>query len=192
MKITTVALLRSPLTHEPLNWLPEPGPSGSRQPVLVSTPSGKRFAIRDGIPLLLDEVKLASFNRRYQRFYNTIARCYDPAIKVLAYLTGGHKARARQEYLQAVEIQEGNRVLEVSIGTGANLRYLPVEAQYFRVNIFLGNVAAMPAESAEVGAGSGTAARQCGSPTPARSDLRYRFQWVASMSLMIGPRLSGK
>lgn len=138
MKPTTVVLLRSPVTHEPLGLLHELGPSGSQQAILVSTPSGERFPIHEGIPRLLDEAKVAGFNRRYQRFYNTIARCYDPAIKVLAYLTGGREARYRQEYLQAVEIQAGNRVLEVSIGTGANLRYLPMEAQYFGVDISWG------------------------------------------------------
>ena len=138
MKSETVSLLCTPGTHEPLSLTSETRPDGGVQDVLVGIHSGERFLVRDGIPLLLDESKVSGFNRQYQGFYNSIAGGYDVTIKLFAYLAGGGEEHFRMEFLQELEIQEGGRVLEVSIGTGANLRYLPVKASYFGVDLSWG------------------------------------------------------
>jgi len=103
--------------------------------VLVSVPSGERYAVRDGIPVLLDQDVVSGFNRQYQGMYNKVARFYDPALRLLAYLVGGREQRFRWEYLQELGVHAGQRVLEVSVGTGANLRYLPPGATYFALDI---------------------------------------------------------
>jgi len=138
MKPETVSLLCRPGTHEPLCLASVPGADGSAQEVLVGVHSGERFRVRDGIPLLLDESKVSGFNQRYQGFYNRIAGLYDASIKLFAYLVGGGEEHFRGEYLRELEIQDGDRVLEVSIGTGANLRYLPVKATYFGLDLSWG------------------------------------------------------
>jgi ubiquinone/menaquinone biosynthesis C-methylase UbiE len=141
MKPESLPLLRSPRSHEPLRLVSEPGPDGSPQQVLVSEPSGERYALRDGIPLLLDQDALSGTNLRYQGAYNKAARFYDPALRLAARLVGGSEGRFRREYLQELGVRAGQRVLEVSVGTGANLRYLPPGATYFGLDISWGMLA---------------------------------------------------
>jgi len=138
MKPETVSLLCGPGTHEPLRLASVPGSDGSAQEVLVGVHSGERFRVRDGIPLLLDESQVSGFNQRYQGLYNRIAGLYDAGIKLFAYLAGGGEEHFRGEYLGELEVQDGDRVLEVSIGTGANLHYLPVKAAYFGLDLSWG------------------------------------------------------
>jgi len=47
------------------------------------------------------------------------------------------EARLR-EYLDELEVKDGDRVLEVSVGTGRNLQFLPRTAQYFGLDISWG------------------------------------------------------
>ena len=138
MKPETVSLLWTPGTHEPLRLALVPASDGSEQEVLVGVHTGEKFYIRDGIPLLLDESKVSGFNQQYQGIYNRIAGLYDAGIRLAATLAGGGEERFRGEYLRELEVQYGDRVLEVSIGTGANLHYLPVKAAYFGLDISWG------------------------------------------------------
>ena len=138
MKPETISLLCRPGTHEPLCLASVPGPNGSAQEVLVGISSGETFRIRDGIPLLLDESTVSGFNQRYQGFYNRIAGLYDTGIKIFAYLSGGGEEQFRSEYLRELDMQVGDRALEVSIGTGANLHYLPPKAAHLQKALAVG------------------------------------------------------
>ena len=138
MKPETVALICRPGTHEPLRLTSEARPDGSTQEVLVGVHSGERFLVRDGIPLLLDESSVFGFNLRYQRLYNRVARFYDGGIRLIANLAGRGEGHFRGEYLRELELQDGDRVLEVSIGTGANLRYLPAKAAFYGLDLSWG------------------------------------------------------
>ena len=138
MKPETVPLLCSPGRHESLRLVSEPKPDGTVQEALVGVQSGQRFPIREGIPLLLDETKVAGQNLRYEGFYNRVAGGYDAAIRFVAWLGSGGEKQFRREYLQELEVADGARVLEVSIGTGANLHYLPQVTSYFGVDISWG------------------------------------------------------
>jgi len=137
MNPETITLLCAPGTHEPLRLAPLPAASGAQE-ILVGVHSGEEFRVRDGIPLLLDESQVTGFNQRYQGIYNRIAGLYDAGIKLFGYLAGRGEEGFRGEYLRELEIQEGDRVLEVSIGTGANLHYLPNEATYLGVDLSWG------------------------------------------------------
>jgi len=138
MRPETVSLLCMPGSHEPLRLASVPASDGSVQEVLVGVHSEERFPVRDGIPLLLDESKVTGFNQQYQGFYNRVAGGYDGTIKLIARLAGGGEEHFRGEYLRELEIQDGDRVLEVSIGTGANLHYLLVKATYFGLDLSWG------------------------------------------------------
>ena len=135
MKPETLSLLCRPGTHEPLRLASVTEAEGSAQEVLVSVHSGERFLVRDGIPLLLDETEVSGFNKRYQGLYNRIAGFYDIAINLFAHMAGGGEEHFRRQYLQELEVQDGDRVLEVSIGTGANLHYLTTNVSYFGLDI---------------------------------------------------------
>jgi SAM-dependent methyltransferase len=138
MKPETVALLCRPGTHEPLRLASLPLSNGSAQEGLVGVHSGDTFRVRDGIPILLDESQISGFNQQYQAFYNRVAGLYDGTIRLVARLAGGGEERFRGEYLRELEVQDGGRVLEVSIGTGANLNYLPANATYYGVDLSWG------------------------------------------------------
>lgn len=137
MKPEVVSILCRPGTHEPLRLDTRPGPDGAAQPVLVGTQTGDVFPIRDGIPILLDEAKVSGFNKQYQGFYNRIAGVYDAAIRFAGILAGGEEG-SRKEYLAELDLRQGDRLLEVSIGTGANLRYCPAPVAYFGVDLSWG------------------------------------------------------
>jgi len=137
MNPETITLLCAPGTHEPLRLALAPG-AASVQDILVGVHSGIEFRVRDGIPLLVDESLVTGFNQRYQGIYNRIAGLYDAGIKLFGYLAGGGEAGFREEYLRELEIKAGDRVLEVSIGTGANLHYLPEKATYLGVDLSWG------------------------------------------------------
>jgi ubiquinone/menaquinone biosynthesis C-methylase UbiE len=138
MRADTLALLRAPGTHEPLRLAAAQGAGGGEQEVLVGAISGARYPVRDGIPMLLDEALVSGPNQRYQRFYNRVAGAYDGAIKLVAALAGRGEKRFRMEYLRELEARDGDRVLEVSIGTGANLQFLPAGAFYYGLDLSWG------------------------------------------------------
>lgn len=138
MKPHTLEILCNPVTHEPLQLISEQGPDGRLSQVLVSMKSGKRFPIQDGIPIFLDEADISNSNKKWQRFYDATASYYDFVARTYFRLKCGGEAKARWEYLKELEIESNGIVLEVSIGTGANLRFLPHTATYIGLDISLG------------------------------------------------------
>jgi ubiquinone/menaquinone biosynthesis C-methylase UbiE len=87
---------------------------------------------------LLDESSVSGSNQRYQNIYNRAAWLYDGAIRLVANLAGGGVEKFRGEYLRELEVQDGDRVLEVSIGTGGDVRFLPARTSCFGVDISWG------------------------------------------------------
>jgi ubiquinone/menaquinone biosynthesis C-methylase UbiE len=124
-----VSLLCDPLTHD-LVRLAESG--------FLTTRSGKRFPVRRGIPVFLEDADTNGQNQKYQRLYDRFAGFYDLAIGLFALLKSGGLEKRRREYLNELELKTGARVLEVSVGTGMNLRFLPRTARYFGLDISWG------------------------------------------------------
>ncbi len=134
MEANTLALLCDPQTHEPLQFANGVGPAGR----LVNPVSGRTFPLRDGMALFLDGADVTASNRRYQRLYDRLAPLYDLSMEAYALVKSGGLKQRRWEYLRELEVGAGSRVLEVSVGTGANWRYLPPTAQYFGLDISWG------------------------------------------------------
>lgn len=138
MKAEDVAILRDPLTLERLQYSADPE-HGERSGVLVNTSTGKQFPVRDHISMFLDQSEVKGSNRKFQKFYDLCAPIYDVMIKSYLYIRRlGNDKTMRTEYLNQLEIAPGDKVLEVSIGTGSNLRYLPKTCKYFGLDISLG------------------------------------------------------
>jgi uncharacterized protein YbaR (Trm112 family) len=100
-----LALLCDPDSHEPLELSNKtPGP------FLVSS-SGRRFPIREGIPVFLEEKDVAGPNRRYQRLYDRLARFYDLSTWLYTLLKRTGQTERRMEYLRHLEVCEDALVL---------------------------------------------------------------------------------
>jgi ubiquinone/menaquinone biosynthesis C-methylase UbiE len=114
-----VAKLQSPYTGEPLDVVRE-----DDREVLVS-PSGERFRIRRGIPAFLKPEELTGPNRKYNHLYETIGGFYDDSQRVVSALSGMDRDAYVMSYLGLLDINPGDSVLETSVGTGLNFKYLP-------------------------------------------------------------------
>jgi ubiquinone/menaquinone biosynthesis C-methylase UbiE len=138
MKPYSLEILCNPVTFEPLQLISEQGPDGRLNQALVSIKSGERFPIRDGIPIFLNDADISNSNKKWQRFYDATASYYDFVTRAYFRLKCGGEAKARWEYLKELKVESKGKVLEVSIGTGANLRFLPHIATYSGLDISFG------------------------------------------------------
>jgi ubiquinone/menaquinone biosynthesis C-methylase UbiE len=127
-----LSLLCDPQTHEPLELADAGGERALR------SASGRVYPLREGIPVFLTGSDLTGQNQRYERLYNRLAPVYDLTTRVYAWLKSGGEEKRRREYLDELGMKPGDRVLEVSIGTGANLKFLPAEARYFGCDLSWG------------------------------------------------------
>jgi ubiquinone/menaquinone biosynthesis C-methylase UbiE len=128
-KTTTVALLRSPYTGDSLHVVSEDG-----HEALLSQ-AGERFPVRNGIPVFLDPEKLPGSNRKYNRLYETIGGFYDDIQRAACALRGVSPEQYLLSYLHFLEINPGDSVLETSVGTGLNYKYLPRGARLFGLDL---------------------------------------------------------
>ena len=128
-KNETLALLRSPYTGDSLQEVSE----GNHE-VLVSK-SGERFPVRDGIPVFLEPEKLTGSNQKYNQLYETIGGFYDDIQRVACALRGVSPSDYFWDYLRFLEIHPGDSMLETSIGTGLNYKYLPRGIQAFGLDL---------------------------------------------------------
>ncbi|MGB9407258.1 MAG: methyltransferase domain-containing protein [Terracidiphilus sp.] len=115
----TVALLQSPFTGNPLLVASEQG-----REALVSS-SGERFPIRNGIPVFLKPEDLTGDNGKYNHLYDLIGGLYNDIQRVYSPLKGFDREDYFLSYMRLLEVKPGDSVLETSVGTGLNYKYLP-------------------------------------------------------------------
>jgi len=115
----TVALLQSPFTGNPLHVVSEKG-----REALVSA-SGERFPIRNGIPSFIKPEDLTGDNGKYNRLYETIGGFYDDTQRFFCAFRGLDISSYFRAYMDLLEVKPGDSVLETSVGTGLNYKYLP-------------------------------------------------------------------
>jgi len=133
-----VSLLCDPATHESLEVQVEFDRKGAQQPLLANPKSGRRFPIREGIPVFLNEAEVSGLNRKYQKMYDWMAPGYDLAAKLYAYFKRTDLRQMRSGYLDELEIRGGDQVLEVSVGTGINVLLLPPNIDFYGLDISWG------------------------------------------------------
>src|ERR1700752_2626287 len=101
---------------------------------LRNTATGRIYPIREGIPLFVSTV--TGPNLKYQTLYDRIAPGYDLAERLYHWFT--RKPNYRLDFISELELKPKARVLETSVGTGANLRFLPRDIDFYGVDISWG------------------------------------------------------
>lgn len=127
---TTVDRVLLPLLCDPDTRYPLEVVDGTLRNAML----GRVYPVRDGIPLFVSSVRSHQFLR--QIVYDRIAPGYDVAERVLRWVTG--RRDYRPEFLGELELCRQARVLEVSVGTGRNLRHLPEDVEFFGVDMSWG------------------------------------------------------
>jgi ubiquinone/menaquinone biosynthesis C-methylase UbiE len=125
----TMGILRSPETGLPIKAVAE-----WKHEFLTSV-AGERFPVRDGIPNLLRPEDLTGQNRKYNHLYETIGGFYDDSQRVFIALGGIDRADYVMSYMGRIEVKPGDRVLETSVGTGLNFKYLPRDITRFGLDL---------------------------------------------------------
>jgi len=115
----TISHLQSPFSGNPLHV-----DGGQGREVLVSS-SGERFPVRNGIPTFLSPKDLTGDNGKYNHLYETIGGFYDDTQRLFAAFRGLDLASYFENYMSLLEVKPGDSVLETSVGTGLNFRFLP-------------------------------------------------------------------
>jgi ubiquinone/menaquinone biosynthesis C-methylase UbiE len=119
----TVAILQSPFTQLPLHVTGKPGSES-----LVGA-SGELFPISQGIPTFLKPQDLTGDNGKYNHLYETIGGFYDDTQRFFGAFRGINLDSYFENYMRLLEVKPGDSVLETSVGTGLNFKYLPQGAK---------------------------------------------------------------
>jgi ubiquinone/menaquinone biosynthesis C-methylase UbiE len=113
-------LLCDPDTKEPLYL---------KGNALCTAAATERYPVRDGVPVFAGALGGAS--ARFQRLYDRLAPFYDSGLVLARWWMGDF----RWDYLQELEVKSGGNVLEVSVGTADNLRYLREDINFVGIDI---------------------------------------------------------
>lgn len=127
-------ILCNPYTHNKLQIV-----SNGKDEFLVDIENKQKFLIQDNIPAFINPSDINGTNKDSTKFYNSFAPFYELGQKFYYSFFGGEE-KARHDYLKYFDIKEGDKVLEVSVGTGANIRFLPRKAQYYGIDISRGQL----------------------------------------------------
>lgn len=116
----------------PYNYEPIYGES----PDCLTDLSGNKIHVTKGIPNFLTLENTDGLNKKYQKFYDKVSLLNDAAEWVYGLFMDLNELRS--EWMKDVEVNPGDKVLETSIGTGWNIKVLPVEAEYYGLDISAG------------------------------------------------------
>lgn len=115
----TLRVLQSPATRRPLDMVGK----GSRQALVTST--GEQFPILNRIPDMRCPGDLTGDNQKYNHLYETIGGFYDDIQRVVCACSAMDREAYVRSYMSALDVKSGDSILETSVGTGLNLKYLP-------------------------------------------------------------------
>jgi ubiquinone/menaquinone biosynthesis C-methylase UbiE len=91
-----------------------------------SVDAGKRrYSLRQGILSLVDEDKVSALDDLFQQQYGmNTAKKYDATLRLQSMIFGCWEPSQRKRLVRLLNAPKGGMVLEVAVGTGANLRPL--------------------------------------------------------------------
>ncbi len=125
------------MESDPLSLLCDPDTRYSFErngSTLRNVATGRVYPVRHGIPLFVSS--LSGANLHAQAHYDRVAPFYDFSQRVGHWL--GQTPNRRSSWLASLDLHSGMRVLEVGVGTGANLAYLPGDVDVYGVDLSWG------------------------------------------------------
>ncbi len=125
-------ILRQPQTGSPLRLIRQ------ETEEWLQADGGQRYTDDGGIIRFLKDDAASGSNLRYQRMYDRFAPLYDAITRGYARIRNGGEKNRVMQYLSALKIADNDLVVEISVGTGRNIKYLNPAARYFGVDISLG------------------------------------------------------
>ncbi len=155
----TLRTLQSPATGEALQL------AGHGRSQALITRAGERFPIRNGIPDMRRPGDLTGANKKYNHLYETLGGFYDDIQRVVSACSAMDRDAYVMSYMGPLEVKAGDSVLETSVGTGLNFKYLPAGVSLtgidlspemlmncqanlrrwqFNADLFLGNAESLP------------------------------------------------
>jgi hypothetical protein len=115
----TLRILQSPATDQALQL------AGKGRSQALVTRDGERLPIRDGIPDLRRPSDVTGTNGKYNHLYETIGSFYDDIQRVVCACSAMDGDAYVRSYMGPLEVKARESVLETSVGTGLNFKYLP-------------------------------------------------------------------
>jgi ubiquinone/menaquinone biosynthesis C-methylase UbiE len=104
----------------------------------LQTQTGVKYPIDEDIICFLNNISLTGNNKNYQKMYDRFSMFYDIATQIYARLKNGNEKSRLMQYLSLLNVKNGDKVIEISIGTGRNIKYLNPEAEFYGIDISLG------------------------------------------------------
>jgi ubiquinone/menaquinone biosynthesis C-methylase UbiE len=102
----------------------------------------RQYPIQEGVPHFVKAEELGELNRRFAKMYDRISPVYGAGAALMYALVGRWQRQARRQLLDRLAPFEG-RAIEISVGTGVNLRFLfeyPGQYEVFGLDISLGQL----------------------------------------------------
>ncbi len=121
MKKSTLSILRCPEIGQPLALETS---SEDAEVILegqLVSPNGRSYPIRDGVPNLVFPDELMPSDEEFLQQYEEQANQYDTMVRFLFESFFEDEEANRAQMAAMLEVEPGDRVLEVSCGTGSNL-----------------------------------------------------------------------
>ncbi len=118
-------------TGEPLQYFHE----GENE--FIQSQTGVKYPVYKDIICFPDNISLTGNNKNYQKMYDRFALFYDFFTQVYARLKNGNEKNRLMQYLSLLDIKNNDKVIEISIGTGRNIKYLNRGAEFYGVDISL-------------------------------------------------------
>ena len=96
------------------------------------------FGIINGIYSFIDESAVTGENLKSVKLYDRIAPFYNVSQQLYFFLKFGSEKKFRDPFLKELQINDADKVLETSTGSGDNFRFLNKKAEYVGLDISLG------------------------------------------------------
>lgn len=116
-------IMHNPYNQRPLHRTTLEGRAG------ITDHSGMFFPLRNGYPNFLAGQRVSCPNSKGHWFYDRLTRVTGWLARLRAFVF--HFDRRRAEWLRGIAPNPGDRVLEVGVGAGWNIRHLPMHARYY-------------------------------------------------------------